>query len=356
MFELDTSGDARTAALTRSSVAVERDQDAQGCRAPVGQSRQQPGHAALIARPAHIVQHVVAVDKQAFETFRRLTRRHDALSLVGATIVSVLLLVDLDGVVYRGPSPVPGMPELLTERAAAGDIIVYVTNNSRWHRDDYLERLSGMGAPVAADRIVTAARGTALALADRAGDGRRTMVFGGPGLVREMRDVGLRTVAATEHGLTAEPDTLVAGVDFGLTYLRLSVAAEAIRGGAFFAATNRDPVFPVPDRFRAGAGSLIAALAVAGGREPDLVVGKPEPGLFRQAALLVDIPVEEAIVIGDGLGTDILAATRVGARSVLMLTGVSTAAQAEALPEVERPDHIVADATALRPLLEKLAA
>ena len=246
------------------------------------------------------------------------------------------------------------MPELLTERAAAGDIIVYVTNNSRWHRDDYLARLAGMGAPVSADRIVTAARGTALALADRTDPVERVMVFGGPGLVREIRDVGLRTVAATEHGLAAEPDTIVVGVDFGLTYLRLSIAAEAIRGGSCFVATNRDPVFPVPDRFRAGAGSLVAALVVAGGREPDLVVGKPEPGLYRAAAALVGVPVEEAVVIGDGLGTDILAATRVRARSVLMLTGVSTAEQAAALPVAERPDHVVSDPAALRPLLERL--
>jgi glycerol 3-phosphatase-2 len=301
------------------------------------------------------VQDVVAIDEQPLEAVGGLTGSHDAVSIVRATIATVLLLVDLDGVVYRGPRPVPGMPELLTERASAGDIIVYVTNNSRWHRDDYLERLEGMGAPVSPDRIVTAARGTALALAERVGPDRRAMVFGGPGLAREMRDVGLRTVAATEHGLSAQPDTLVAGVDFGLTYVRLSIAAEVIRGGAYFAATNRDPVFPVPDRFRAGAGALIAALVVAGGREPDLVVGKPEPGLFRQAAALVGMPVEEAVVIGDGLGTDILAATRVGARSVLMLTGVSTVDQAQALPEAQRPDHIVADPAALRPLLEELA-
>jgi ribonucleotide monophosphatase NagD (HAD superfamily) len=59
----------------------------------------------------------------------------------------MLLLVDLDGVVYRGPEPVAGMPELLTRREAAGDIIIYVTNNSRWHRSEYRERLLGMGAP-----------------------------------------------------------------------------------------------------------------------------------------------------------------------------------------------------------------
>jgi HAD superfamily hydrolase (TIGR01450 family) len=268
----------------------------------------------------------------------------------------VLLLVDLDGVVYRGPEPVPGMPELLTRRAAAGDIIVYVTNNSHWHRSDYLERLRSMGAPARLDGILTSARGTALALAQRTPQPRLTMVFGGPGLERELAEVGLATVPPSLDGLAAQPDALAVGVDFELTHERLSVAADAVRQGAFFAATNRDPVFPLPGRLMAGAGAIVAALAESAGREPDLVIGKPEPGLLQQAATLAGIPVEEAVVIGDGLRTDILAARRVGARSVLVLTGVSTAAMAEALPLGERPTLVAAGPADLEAALDGLAA
>ncbi|MGZ6314847.1 MAG: HAD family hydrolase, partial [Candidatus Limnocylindrales bacterium] len=70
----------------------------------------------------------------------------------------MLLLVDLDGVVYRGAKPVPGVAALLAARAAAGDDIVYVTNNSMTYRADYVTRLQSMGAPVSLDRIVTSAR------------------------------------------------------------------------------------------------------------------------------------------------------------------------------------------------------
>ena len=268
----------------------------------------------------------------------------------------MLLLVDLDGVVYRGPQAVPGMPELLARRAAAGDIIVYVTNNSRWHRSQYRERLEGMGAPVAPDRIVTAARATALALTSRPRPPRCVMVFGGPGLARELRDAGLRTVATSERGLAAGPDALVVGVDFSLSFERLSLAADAVRAGATFVATNRDPVYPVPERLMAGAGSMVAAVIVASGREPDLVVGKPEPGLFRTAAEAVGVAVADAVVIGDGLGTDILAAHRVGARSILMLTGVSTRAHVALLPESERPTRVAQDARELDAILRQLAA
>jgi HAD superfamily hydrolase (TIGR01450 family) len=268
----------------------------------------------------------------------------------------VLLLVDLDGVVYRGPEPVPGMPQLLARRQAAGDIIVYVTNNSHWHRSEYLERLRSMGAPVRLEGILTSARGAALALAQRAQPPRLTMVFGGPGLAREISDVGLATVSCTLEGLAMGPDAVAVGVDFELSHERLSVAADAVRGGAWFVATNRDPVFPMPGRLLAGAGANVAALTEAAGRQPDLVVGKPEPGLLREAASLAGVPIEQAVVIGDGLRTDILAARRVGARSILVLTGVSTAAMAASLPAEEQPTLIAEGPADLDAALRRLAA
>ena len=265
----------------------------------------------------------------------------------------MLLLVDLDGVVYRGSTPVPGVPALLGRCAARGDTIVYVTNNSRWHRDEYLARLDAMGVPVRSDLIVTAARATALALVADDGEPSTVMISGGPGLARELRDVGLRVVAPTAKGLAANPSVVVVGVDFALTYRRLSVAADAIRQGARFIATNRDPVYPAADGLWAGAGSMVAAIATASGREPDLVIGKPEPGLFQTAALSVGWPPERAVVVGDQLATDIVAAHRVGARSVLMLTGVTTRAQADAATADQRPDAIAADASELEAVLAR---
>jgi ribonucleotide monophosphatase NagD (HAD superfamily) len=180
------------------------------------------------------------------------------------------------------------------------------------------------------------------------------MVLGGPGLVRELRDERLHVVAPTPRGLAERPDAVAVGIDVALTYRRLSIAAEAVRGGALFVATNRDPVFPTPEGFNAGAGSIVAAVATAGRREPDLVIGKPEPGLLEHAAREAGIPVGEAVVIGDGVGTDIAAARRVGARSVLMLTGVTTREQAEALADDQRPTWVAADASELRAILATL--
>ncbi|HMJ80027.1 MAG TPA: HAD hydrolase-like protein, partial [Candidatus Dormibacteraeota bacterium] len=149
------------------------------------------------------------------------------------------------------------------------------------------------------------------------------------------------------------------GVDFALSYRRLSLAAEAVRRGASFIATNRDHVFPTPDGLAAGAGTIVAAVAVAVGREPDLVVGKPEPGLFEQAARAARLPLRGAVVIGDGLLTDVLAARRVGARSVLMLTGVTTPrelAEATAANAADGPTAVARDAGELALILKDLSA
>src|SRR5436305_14898561 len=108
----------------------------------------------------------------------------------------LLLLVDLDGVVYRGSEPVAGVAALLADRAAAGDDVVYVTNNSMHYRADYVTRLSEMGAPVAADRIVSAPRATALYLQERHPEVRRVPAVGASGLDRELRDVGIDVVNA----------------------------------------------------------------------------------------------------------------------------------------------------------------
>src|SRR5688500_20393555 len=115
--------------------------------------------------------------------------------------MSLLLLVDLDGVVYRGNDPVPGVAAVLAQRAAAGDDVVYVTNNSMHYRADYVTRLTELGAPVAQDRVVSAPRATALYRSERHPEVRRVLAVGASGLDRELRDVGLDVVNA---GFAAE--------------------------------------------------------------------------------------------------------------------------------------------------------
>ena len=279
----------------------------------------------------------------------------------------MLLLVDLDGVVYRGAAPVPGVAAVLAARAGGGDDVVYVTNNAMWYRADYVTRLSSMGAPVSPDRIVSSARATALFLAEGSPRPACVLVVGGAGLVHELRDVGLevmlaadaaerwaangRDAAAATHGV----DTVVVGLDTDFTYARLAVAAEAVRAGARFIATNRDPSYPHEHGMMPGAGAVVAAVVTASGVEPVVSIGKPGPLLLEVAARALGRPVTEAVMIGDSLITDIPAAIAVGARSIFMLTGISTAADLAALPPALRPTEVAANAAELAAALDRLA-
>jgi 4-nitrophenyl phosphatase len=282
-------------------------------------------------------------------------------------VVSLLLLVDLDGVVYRGADPVPGVAALLADRVAKGDDVVYVTNNSMHYRLDYVTRLAAMGAPITPETVVSSARATALYIANHEPSIRRVLVLGASGLERELRDVGLDVVttgyAATrmhQEGIdgwaaAGNPDAVVTGLDPNLTYLRLAAACDCVRAGARFIATNRDPVYPTERGLRPGAGSMAAAIEAATGITP-LVIGKPGPHLLELAAEAVGRDPKEAVMIGDGIATDIAAAIAVGARSILMLTGVTTAAQLESLPAEARPTAVAADAAELATALETMSA
>lgn len=288
------------------------------------------------------------------------------------TAAGLLLLVDLDGVLYRGSEPVPGVGAALAARAAAGDDIVYVTNNSMWYREEYVERIARMGAPVTADRIVSSPRATALYLREHEPAIRHVLTVGASGMDRELTDAGFRVTRAGDVGelirgsgiegtdggngweAAGRPDAVVVGLDPKIDYLRLTVANDCVRAGARFIATNRDPVYPTERAVRPGAGSIVAAVEAASGVHP-ISIGKPEPYLLQEAARLVGREAREAIMIGDGLDTDIAAARAVAARSILMLTGVTTRAALDGIAADARPTEVAADAVELGVILERLA-
>ncbi|HLY14373.1 MAG TPA: HAD-IIA family hydrolase [Candidatus Limnocylindrales bacterium] len=279
----------------------------------------------------------------------------------------MLLLVDLDGVVYRGSEPIPGIAELLTRRVAAGDDVVYVTNNSMWYRAEYVERLAGMGAPVSADRVVSSPRATALYLREIDPGLERVLALGASGLGRELRDVGFQVVMAgdaadrvSRQGIdrfeaSGRPGAVVVGLDPELSWERLAVAAASIRAGARFLATNRDPIYPTERGLMPGSGAVVAAVEAASGVTP-LSIGKPAPLLLEEAARVAGADPRDAVMIGDGIRTDLLAARAVGARCVLMLTGVTSRAEVEALEGHDAPDAIAEDAAGLERALAELRA
>ena len=261
----------------------------------------------------------------------------------------------------------PGVGPALAARAALGDEVVYVTNNAMYYHGDYLPRLAGHGAPVGPDRVVTSARASASWISEHLPAVRAVLAVGTGGLERELREAGFEVVASghaamrmRHEGLdgwdaAGHPDAVVVGLDPQLTYLRIAAAADCVRAGAVFVATNRDPLYPTERGFRPGAGVVVAAVEAAGRRAPVVTIGKPGPYLLEAAAAMVGADVGRAVMIGDS-PSDVAAGRAVGARTILMLTGVTSRETADALPPGERPTRIAADAAELAQALDEMAA
>ena len=224
-----------------------------------------------------------------------------------------VILLDLDGVLYRWPEPIPGAAEAVAALRKAGKRIAFVTNNSSRTPAQVAERLASVGVEAEPEEVITSALATATILAERGT--RSAFVIGEQGLLEALTDVGIRVVDASSN----EVDAVVVGFDRGADYMKLKDASVLVQRGVALVASNADPSFPAPGgESWPGAGALLAAIQTTTGTRGE-VFGKPEAQLFERA--LASAGGGRALVVGDRLDTDIAGASRLGWDSVLVLTG-----------------------------------
>lgn len=249
------------------------------------------------------------------------------------------LLLDLDGTVYRGREAVPGAVEAVASARGHGVGIRFVTNNASRSPRDVADHLTELGFNAALEEVSTSAQAGAEMLLDLVPAGATVLVLGTDALVEEVR---VRGFAPTRQADGAQ--AVVQGLSPDLSWRDLAEAAVAIRAGAHWVACNVDATLPTERGLLPGNGSLVAAVRTATGQEP-LVAGKPATPLLEQAAK--SLGAQRPLVVGDRLDTDILGAVHAGMDSLLVLTGVSTAQDVEALPEELRPTYVATDLTVL---------
>jgi HAD superfamily hydrolase (TIGR01450 family) len=252
-----------------------------------------------------------------------------------------LVIFDLDGVIYLIDRPIAGAVEAVVELHRAGVPLAYATNNASRRSAEVADLLVRLGVPAEAGEVITSAGASAAVLAQRLPPGSPVLVVGAEALRAEVRDAGLEPVARAED----RPLAVVQGYGPQVGWADLAEAAVAIRGGAQWVATNVDRTLPSPRGPLPGNGSLVAVLRTALDREPDLVVGKPQPELFATAARRVDA--KRPLVVGDRLDTDIEGAVQAGMDSLLVLTGVSGSAELLAAPPRRRPTYVAGDLSGL---------
>jgi 4-nitrophenyl phosphatase len=248
-------------------------------------------------------------------------------------------LLDLDGVLYRGETPLPGAREFIVDLQSRGVPFQFITNNSTRTPAQYVAKLARMGLCVGEESLLTSSLATAAYLSDVAQPGTPMYVVGEMGLLRALKDRGF---TVTDDHTAAR--YVVVGHDTSATWRKLANAALAIRRGAPFVATNPDRTLPTEEGLLPGAGALLAALEASTGIAP-LVIGKPEVGVFRQALLRLGVGPAVTAMIGDRWDTDILGAKRAGLCAIAVRSGADSAEVfAQASPP---PDWVFEDLSAL---------
>ncbi|MCL4393742.1 MAG: HAD-IIA family hydrolase [Chloroflexi bacterium] len=259
--------------------------------------------------------------------------------MVSPSLASIRgLIIDADGVLWHGARALPGVREFFQFLKDREIRFISATNNSARPANQVVERLAAMQVELSRDQVLTSAQATALYLQQIAGAGERVMVIGGDGLKDAVAQAGFELV-------DDDAQIVVAGVDWDLTYDKLKRATLAIRRGARFIGTNADKTYPGAEGIIPGAGAILAALQAATDVAP-IVVGKPERAMFDIAMQKMNTTAASTAMLGDRLDTDIDGARRAGLKTILVLTGVTTADQLSQL--APQPDWTCDDLDALR--------
>jgi HAD superfamily hydrolase (TIGR01457 family) len=239
-------------------------------------------------------------------------------------------LLDMDGTFYLGDRLLDGALRFIDLLREQGKAFLFLTNNSSKHRVQYAEKISRLGLPLAEESVLTSGEATALYLR-KEHPAARIFLVGTPSLEDEFRQHGFRLVQQ-------DPQFLVLGFDTTLTYQKLWALCDFVRAGVPYIATHPDFNCPTEKGYMPDVGAMIAFVKAATGREPDLVVGKPNRLIVDAAAIKMKLQVSQLAMIGDRLYTDIALGQSSGITTVLVLSGETKMEDLKGSPF--QPDYI----------------
>jgi 4-nitrophenyl phosphatase len=229
------------------------------------------------------------------------------------------LIIDMDGVLWEGDRPMPGLVEFFETLRTRDIRFVLATNNASNTPEQYVAKLARMGVGVDREQVIGSGLAAALYLKQHAPAGSKVFPIGEDGVCRALLENGFRLAELYEK----DADYVVCGLDRTLSWDKLATATLNLRAGAKFIGTNPDTSLPTEHGLTHGNGAVLAALQAATGIEP-IIIGKPEPIMYQLAMERLQVPPEQTVALGDRLDTDILGAVRAGIRSILVLSGIST--------------------------------
>ena len=242
------------------------------------------------------------------------------------------VLIDIDGVLTVSWQPLPGAVESLQRLRAAGFSVALLTNTTSRTRHSIASTLADVGFPVRADDIFTAPALTAAHLRQHYPDARCVLLNSGD----ITADLGGLHLTAPDD---PDADTvLVGGAGPEFDYAALNNAFGLLQRGARLVAMHRNLYWRTDRGLQLDTGAFLRGLEEAAGVEAE-VIGKPAASFFRAALAALAVDAAEALMVGDDIQADVLAAQRLGIAGALVRTGkysVETHLAAEG-----SPDHVL---------------
>ncbi|WP_135363217.1 HAD-IIA family hydrolase [Halosimplex halophilum] len=254
------------------------------------------------------------------------------------------VVLDLDGTVYRGEGAIPGAAEAVAALRERGISVCFCSNNPTKTPAEYVDRLAGMGIDADESAVLPASTVTRDYLRD-SHPGEPTYLLGSDSLADYLRESGQRLVDDPRAA-----SVFVASWDERFDYGDMRDALAGIDDDTAFLGTDPDRTIPAAEGFVPGSGAIIGAVARTVGREPDRVLGKPAPETAEDALARLGVPAERCLVVGDRLDTDLRMGADHGMATALVLTGVST--RADAAGSAVDPDAVLDSLADLPALLD----
>lgn len=244
----------------------------------------------------------------------------EALKLACSKIKHVAL--DMDGTIYMGSTLFPWTKGFLASLTDHGIGYSFLTNNPTKSIPDYLKKLRGLGIDATSEEVYTTAVATIDYIKINHPEAKRLFVLGTPSMIKEFEDAGFEMAADDPAD---RPDILVVAFDMTLCYKRLCRAAWWASQGVRYIATNPDRVCPTDKEIiLVDCGSMCKCIEHATGRQPDIVIGKPNPDMLRCIQAKYGLAPDEVAMCGDRIYTDVATARNAGSLGVLVLSGETT--------------------------------
>jgi len=223
-------------------------------------------------------------------------------------------LCDLDGVLVKEGSMVPGADQFVEALEHSGRTFLILTNNSMFTPRDLSARLAAIGLKIPEAQLWTSALATAMFAHAQRPQGS-AYVIGEAGLHTALHDVGYVMT-------NRNPDYVILGETRNYSFEAITTAVRLIEKGSRFLATNPDPTGPSLDGSIPACGAVAAMIQRATGVEP-YFVGKPNPLMIREGLNVLGAHAAETVMIGDRMDTDVLAGIESGLQTILVLSGVT---------------------------------